>query len=130
MKKILPIILVVVVVAGAVGAYFMFFRGEAPIVYSYFAPGDFFVTNVNESNHLFKVSIYLVLNTDKLEEELGTKQALIRDTIIFILREMTSEDIENLQRHESLRVEIATAVNERLGIENVVDVLFTDYVMQ
>ncbi|MDR1117654.1 MAG: flagellar basal body-associated FliL family protein [Oscillospiraceae bacterium] len=132
MKKALPIIViaVVVIVVGVV-VYTMFFSAaEKPVVYDYYTPGDFFVTNVNDSGRLFKSSIVLVLNSNKLQDELKVKNTLIRDTILFILREKNEAFIKDLRGQDILRTDIANALNERLGIDNVVDILFNDYVMQ
>lgn len=132
MKKLMPIIIIaVVLIIAAVVVYMMFFNGaEKPIVYSYYSPGDSFVTNVDGSYRLFKTAVVLQMDTDKLADDLKEKNSLIRDTIIFILRELKEEDINSLGWQDTLRVRLTAALNERLEITNVASVLFSDYVMQ
>jgi len=132
---ILFIIIGVVVIGAAAAAYFLFFRGEPkeePEVYSYYSPGDFFVTNVSDdSTRLFKTSVVLVLNTEdaKLQERLDADNVMIRDTIIFILRDVTVEEIMASGNKDDLRQEILSTLNKRLGIDNIKEVLFNDFVM-
>jgi len=130
MKKIAIIIVVVVVVAAA-ALYFFVFSGdsEKPEVRVEYSPGDFFTTNVGEgSSRLLKAGIVLVVNAEGLEEMLTAENARIRDTIIFILRDLTEDEIR-LQNQDRLRQRIITELNEKLGIDNFVEVLFNDFVM-
>ena len=131
MKKIIIIIAAVVVLGGG-ALYFFLFMGdrEKPEVRVEYSPGEFFTTNVNQSNGLLKSTIVLVVNADGLEEMLTSENARIRDTIIFILRNLTAEEIKAEGTQEILRNRIISALNERLGIDNFVEVLFNDFVMQ
>ncbi|MCL2125777.1 MAG: flagellar basal body-associated FliL family protein [Oscillospiraceae bacterium] len=130
MKKILPIIIVIVVV-GAAAIYFFMFSGdkEKPEIRVEYSPGEFFTTNVSGSSRLLKAGIILIVNDDKLEERLTAENARIRDTIIFILRDLTENEIKEPGTQDVLRGRIIDALNERLEIENFVEVLFNDFVM-
>jgi flagellar FliL protein len=131
MKKIIPILIVaIVVIAGAL--YFFMFSGdkESAEVYTEYSPGDFFVTNVKGANNLLKTMPILVLNTDKLTERLTAENAKIRDTINFVLSGFDAETLMSDNARDKVKEAIITAVNERLEIDNVVDVLFNDFVMQ
>ena len=132
MKKFMPFILVLVVLlVGAGVAYFVLFY-EAPVVYTNFSPGDVFVTNVNESDRLFRTGVVLVLDTEdsKILDQMEKNKPLIRDTIIFILRKYSETDLKDASSHDKIRTEIMTAINKRLEFEHVVEVLFNDFVMQ
>ncbi len=131
-KKLLIIILVVVLAGGGAAFYFFVYQGgeakETPL-YSY-VPGDYFVTNVKDSGKLFKVTVVLMLNEEKLQEKLKEKEYIIRDSIIHKLRELTEEDIRSEDIQNRLRDEIRYQLNMDLGIDNIVKVYFNDFVMQ
>ena len=133
-KMLIIIIIAIVVVAGGV-VVFLMMRGEPaekPIDYGYYTPGDFFVTNVKDSGHLLKASIVLVLNTSdtKLQDELKIHNARIRDTIIFLLREMDVTAIQLVDHKDKLRRDIIEQLNNSLNIDNIIEVLFNEFVMQ
>ena len=131
MKKVAIIIVVIVVIGGAALYFFMFSGGdkEKPEVRFEYSPGDFFTTNVKESTRLLKATIVLIVNDDRLEDMLAKENARIRDTVIFILRDLTEGDIRDEGTQDELRDRILAALNERLDINNFVEVLFNDFVM-
>lgn len=135
-KKLIIIIGAVVLVAGGIAAY-LFFAGpgepvEPPV--STYTPGEFFVTNVKDSYALFKVTV--VLEVDKAADDkdftafMTNNNHIIRDTIVFILREKTEEQLRAADIKQVLGEEIALKVNEALGISNIQAVYFNDYVLQ
>jgi len=131
MKRIAIIIVIVVVIAVAAGLYFFVLSAdkEKPEVREEYSPGEYFTTNVSGgSTRLLKASIILVVNESGLEEKLTLENARIRDTIIFILRDLSEDEIR-AQNQDRLRERIITELNERLGIDNFVEVLFNDFVM-
>jgi len=101
-------------------------------VYTYISPGDFFVTNVKDANRLLKVAVVIVVDTEDKEilAEMEKHKPLIRDTIIFILRNADEETLRDTSAHPPLREMIRNELNEVLGSEHVVNVLFNDYVIQ
>ena len=133
MKKIIIVIVVVIVLAAVGGGlYFIVFAAdnEKPEVRVEYSPGEFFTTNVFGSTRLLKATIILVVNDDKLEDKLVAENARIRDTIIFVLRDLTEEEIrEQSTQQRELRNRIIRELNSRLGIDNFVEVLFNDFVM-
>jgi len=137
MKKIAPVIAAIVVV-GAVLLYFFVFSDTGdkvkPAVRVEYSPGDYFTTNVRSVDgsaavHLLKATIVLVVNEEGLEDMLTKENARIRDTIIFILRALTQQEILASGTQDQLREKIISALNERLGIDNFIEVLFNDFVM-
>lgn len=136
-KIIIIIVIAVVVLAGAgVGAYFLFFSNpeEPPEPVGSFVPGEYFITNVKDSNNYLKVNVVLEVNKANDDEEFKTfmtdNQHIIRNTIIFILRSKTVDDLKDMKVEDNLSTEITGAVNEALGIDNVKRIYFNDYVMQ
>ena len=130
MKKGIAVIVVIVIIAAA-ALYFFMFSGamEKADVHVEYSPGDFFTTNVKESTRLLKTSIVLVVNDDGLIKLLEAENTYIRDTIIFILRDLTEEEIRAPGTQNELRDSILSALSERLSTNNLVEVLFSDFVM-
>lgn len=137
MKKTIIIILALIVVGGGIAAYFLFFsksdegdEADVPVELYTYALEDYFVTNVKNSNMLFKTTVVLVADNAKLQEFLTAKQYVIRDAILFRLRELTEEDIMSSDIQDKLRVEIPQIINKALNIDSIVSVYFSDFVMQ
>lgn len=155
MKKLLiPIILVVLIGAGVAVYFLMFAGGEkeepAPVLAAYNA-GDSYVTNVkwdnprdrNISKKLIRAGVYLMVD-ERMMVDLGEKTSptipLIRDTILFIFRDLTEEDVLAENATETIKQLIVDTLNERLELNEpdekgnakpkVHGVLFTDFVMQ
>ena len=102
---------------------------EEKVVRVEYAPGAVFTTNVKNSYSIFKTAVVLVLDKEGLEDMLDQNLTSIRDTIIFILRDLDEEAIQKPGRHDDLRERIMNDLNELLGIENIVEVRFNDFVM-
>lgn len=129
-KKIIIVVVIVVVVAGA-GAY-VFTQGNSgpkPEVLVEYSPGDVFTTNVKGSARILKTAPVLVVNSDSLEEMLAAENTRIRDTIIFILRDLEEDDIKPPAPQDALRDKLVDALNKELGIDNIVAIRFNDFVM-
>ncbi len=141
MKKIIIIVAAAVVLAAAgITSYLIFFRNRTaegaeptpeptPELFTY-AIEDYFVTNVKDSDSLFKTSIVLVTNQANMDEYFTSKQYIIRDTILFILRNLTEEDILSLDIQDRLRVSISEELNKALDTDCIKSVYFNDFVMQ
>ncbi|NCB50690.1 MAG: flagellar basal body-associated FliL family protein [Clostridia bacterium] len=139
-KKIIVIVLAAVLFLGAgAAAYFFYFKdkiagkNETPeeVSENYeYAVESSFVTNVKDSSKLFKTTIVLVADEKGMEEFFKAEQNTVRDVILFVLRELTEEDIESEDIQDHLRVSIPAALNKALGTDSIVSVYFTDFVMQ
>lgn len=135
-KKTIIIIMAAVLVLGSLAVYFLFFapKEEAVEPKNVYVPGDYFVTNIKDSYSLLKVTIVLEVNKDAEDEEfvdfLTANNHIIRDTIVFILREKTEEELRASDIKQTLGAEIVQKVNDALGIDNIKTVYFNDYVIQ
>lgn len=139
MKKkpmiIVMTLLLVLVIAG--GAYYFLVvkqqqesaEKKDPTYYT-FELSDSFVTNVKDSDKLFKATIFLVLDKNGMDKELTSKLPIIRDTILFQLRDLTEDDISSDTIQGTLRKSIPAALNKALDITNIKSVYFSDFVMQ
>lgn len=127
------IIVIIIIIALAAAAYFLFFQDKSDNdteVLCNYAVEDSFITNVKNSNKLFKTTIVLVTNKKDMDEYFEENLFTTRDTILFILRDLTEEDIESTDIQYTLRSRLSEALNEALGIDNIVSVKFSDFVMQ
>ena len=129
MKKILIFLVAIAVIGSTALLSACGGSSEPKVVRVEYSPGDYFTTNVSGSYHLLKVVPILVVNREGLEDTLKECNATIRDTIIFILRDLTEEDIMAPGNQDELRENIVTALNERLGVDYFVEVIFNDFVM-
>jgi|GEM_PF-1057869 len=132
-RSVFTVILTLLLVAGAVAYYFFIYKNDGNNVEEgnyYYAIDDFFVTNVKDSSKLFKTSVILVVDRGGLDEYLDKNEFIIRDTILFILRGLTENDIKSLTIQDELRETIPEALNKALGTKYVVSVYFGDFVMQ
>lgn len=102
---------------------------EIPIVRTEFETGDYFVVNLKDSNRLLKITIVLVLDTDTLEEMMTSSAFEIRDTIATILRDQDEETMRSIDL-SGVKEKIRTGLNEKLEIDNITDILFTDIAVQ
>ena len=131
-KKLIIVVVALAVVAS--GLYFFVFRNnnndkKQAVTYD-FAIKDPFITNIKGSSKLFKTTLVLVVDNKKLTTSLTNETAKIRDTVLFILRNMTEEDLKNQSVQETLRKTLPEKLNKALDISGIVSVRFTDFVMQ
>ncbi len=131
MKKIIIIVVALVLVGAGVASYFLFFANREPEEISvFYVPGDFFVTNIKDSKYLLKSTIVLELNVEGKEEYLTEYNHVIRDIIVFTLREKNEEELRSTGIQDVLRQEIVEKIKSEMDIDYVVDVYFNDYVIQ
>lgn len=131
-KKLIIIIVLVVVVLGAVG-YFVFVpKPEPEPEVSYYVPGDFFVTNIKDSVRLLKTTIVIELSTEDEEanQYFTENNHIIRDIIVFTLRDKTEEELRATGVQDELRSEITENLKDRMGVDYIETIYFNDYVIQ
>ncbi len=132
MKKILIIIVLALVVAGA-AVYFLFLTPPPKAETIYYTPGDYFVTNIKDSDALIKVTIVLELSTTDPEsatEYLTQNNHIIRDVIVFTLRSKTEEELRSQGIEDQLRTEIVNNLKSKMGLDYITTIYFNDYVIQ
>ena len=127
-KKILIIVLALLTGAGAVVWYFT--RPPAEMVATTYSPGAYFLTNVKDSNKLFKTEITMVLSRDDQNEYLEESNYIIRDTIVFTLRDMTEKELRAEGAQSHLRQAIISKLSEDLGIDYITAIYFNEYIIQ
>lgn len=83
-----------------------------------------------DEDHFVKTKIALELSDKKLEKEVDERVPQIRDTIITILRSKETTDVQKKDGLNRIREEIMRKCNESLASGKIVNVYFTDFVMQ
>lgn len=128
-KKILLIGILLLAVIAA-GVYY-FLPKEVKVVRKEYSPGEYFVTNVKDTNRLLKATVVLVLDTDnkKVLEEVSDRNTEIRDTITTILR---SQELETLQDTDLtvIKTQMIFVLNGLLESDHIVGILFSDWAIQ
>ena len=127
--KIIVIIIAVILIGGGAAAYFMLFAPETEVVHFY-TPGEFFVTNVIDSNRLFKVTVVMQLSDDTKDEDLILINHIIRDTIIKCVRTKDEDYLRDPVAMDLLRVELTDVIRGQLAIDYLTTVYFNDFVLQ
>jgi flagellar FliL protein len=133
MKKKIIIVVVIALVAVGAAAYFLLFSGPAEPKTGYYTPGDYFVTNIKGSERLVKVTLVLgISSTDlkKAQKELTEVNHVIRDIIVFTLRDKTEDDLRSDSIKEVLNTELVKKLNEGLGVDYITTIYFNDFVIQ
>lgn len=132
-KKLLIIIIAAVVVVGGGVAAFLLLSGppkEKPPVRAYYVPGDFFVTNIKDSRYLLKTTIVLELSKEGMDEYLTDNNHIIRDVIVFTLREKTEEELRTSGIQDEIRREIVDRLSKEMEIDYLTTIYFNDFVIQ
>ncbi len=104
---------------------------SAPKEYiEYIVPGEYLVTNVSDTYRLIKAAPVLAINREGLTDQLKAEQHKIRDTMIGVIRTKTEEQMRSAGIMDELRVEIKQALVDQLGMDYLVAVYFSDFVLQ
>lgn len=140
LKIILIICAAALLSAGSVAGYFMMSGGHgkkeeakvehkgAPVIYSM----DPFIVNIYDGQELryLRVKVELEVPDEEAKNELGSRQAQIRDTILVLLSAKTMLDVRDQQGKNQLRQEIFSAVGRLFPPGKLQKVYFTDFVVQ
>ena len=128
-KVIIIIVSAVVVIAAAVLILSGMSKEKEPVI-SYYEPGDYFVTNIKDSTRLLKAAVVLELTTDKAEEYLSENNHIIRDIIVFTLREQTEQALRATGVENELRSEIVAKLAQTMNIDYIQSIYFNEFVIQ
>ncbi len=95
-------------------------------------PVDTIVVNLSGSNgrRYLKAKINLEAKDGDVKKIIEAKSIQIKDRLISIISSKTLEDIDGLEAQENLRKEIKDAVDVVLKVEGVLQVYFTEFVVQ
>ena len=99
---------------------------------SLIVPVDTIVVNLSGSNgrRYLKAKINLEAKDGDVKKIIEAKSIQIKDRLISIISSKTLEDIDGLEAQENLRKETKDAVDVVLKVEGVLQVYFTEFVVQ
>ncbi|MDL2220245.1 flagellar basal body-associated FliL family protein [Eubacteriales bacterium OttesenSCG-928-N14] len=128
-KKVLIIIIAAVVVVGAAAA-FLLLSGDSEPTYVQYEPGEQFITNIKESSRFIRVVVVLEVEEGAMEA-LEANQPIVRNAILFLLRDKKEDEYRSADIERVLRDEIIQKVSEAMGFEEGViqNVYFNDFVI-
>ena len=136
MKKGIVVIAVVAIlaVAGVVIVMMLMNNNNEPVEVVRPAlrieyPLGTFTANLSGSRRIVRTNIVVIGNEEGLEEKINESEALINDTVIFILRDITESDMGADDIKDRLTERLISDLNDRLDIDNFVDVLFNELIM-
>jgi flagellar basal body-associated protein FliL len=132
MKKIIIIIVAAVLVVGG-AVYFLFLQPPPEPGTSFYSTGESFVTNIKDSLRLLKTSVVLEISTTETEDVktyLTENNHVLRDIIVFTLREKTEDELRSMDVQDGLREEIKANISDKMGIDYLQKVYFNDFVIQ
>lgn len=158
-KKLFIIIGVVILLLGSVGGYFLMSSGKKATdsesdeatdesseggdsegeaghgkgkggLSGSIIPLDTFIVNLQVKGSFLKVTIQLEFGEPGQPNTLESDMPKIRDSIIRIMSGKTAQDILSTEGKEKLREEVKDGVNEAMGSEDVVNVYFTEFIVQ
>ncbi|RAX55259.1 flagellar basal body protein FliL [Helicobacter sp. 16-1353] len=93
---------------------------------------DQFIVNLltQSGRRYLKTTIGLEMTMPELQNELNSKRAAIRDTIVEILSSKSLEEVSTTRGKEKLKEEIVQRLNEFLVDGKIRNVFFIDFVIQ
>lgn len=87
-----------------------------------------FLTNLSDKGYI-KLSMVFLLNDKKCEKEVESKSSEIRDKVFTILRSKSHNSVKDSNGMEELRKEIKESLNQLLNGGRIIDVYFTDIIV-
>ena len=93
---------------------------------------DAFIVNLNDESgdRYLKVVMQLEMNKTELEAEIVNKMPQIRDEILMLLSNKSFDDVGTMAGKRMLKREIINGVNKYLTTGQVVQVYFSEFVVQ
>lgn len=140
-KKILPVVLVVLLLGTTGGFAFLYFTQLRDMVHNsgqeepeprYEFRLDTFIVNLADAGQrrYLKVTMTLAYFEEDLEEELEGRVSQIRDIIIKVLRQKTGDDLQEEDAMDDIRGELVEALNKVVRGGRIERVYFTEFVIQ
>lgn len=93
-------------------------------------PLDPFIVNLQVKGSFLKSSIQLEFAEPTIPPSVEHDLPIIRDAIIQILSSKAAGDLLTVEGKAKLREELRDGINEALGAEDIVEVYFTEFIIQ
>ena len=105
-------------------------EGEGGKVEASLFPLETFIVNLQVKGSFLKTDMQLEFKNGEDVKKAEKEVPRLRDTVIRILSSKTATEILASEGKEKLKDEVRTAVNELLGEEKVLEVYFTEFIIQ
>lgn len=135
-KKMIAVIVMMVLLSGA-GIWYWQVYGQDPLGMERSDPLEVsspmeFTVNLADSGQrrYLKATVSLAYEASGLETELISRQSELRDLMIGLFRARTVSEISCEEGTDTLRREIKEVVNDRLQTGKVIQVFFTEFIIQ
>ena len=144
-KMLIIIVVTLVVLGGSAGAAWFFLKGQAPLeggdvkkvaIPSTFMDLDIFTVNLQpeDGNHYLQVGLTVKILQTKVNEEIKKQMPEIRNRLLLLLSSKKPSEISTAAGKQQLSTEITNEIKESLAEESmreeIIDVLFTSFVIQ
>ncbi len=95
-------------------------------------PMDTFIVNLigDRGKNYLKAKVELELDSQETTIEMNKRLPQIKDSILTMLSSKTNDDINTLDGKLQLRAEIMATINQYLATGKVINVYFTDFIIQ
>jgi flagellar protein FliL len=105
-------------------------EGEAAELPGKIEPLEPFIVNLQMKGSFLKTSVNLEFGSPEVPRTMANDLPKIRDAVIRVLSSKSSQDLLANEGKEKLRTELKDAINQIFGSEEVVNVYFTDFIIQ
>ena len=126
---IIAILALLIIIMAGITINSMSLSNQTIKNYSY-DPGDFFITNVQDSGALIKSDIVIELSSSDTLKILEDNQFKVRDLIINILRRKTLNEVMQADCLKILKEEIKSELESYFSISGVEGIFFNEFVIQ
>lgn len=127
---IIIILLVVVIAFGGAFLYYNISTKPTEITYYNYSPGNEFVTNLKGGNKFVRVVVELQVYNKDVLNDLQKQNSKIRDAIILVLRNKSSDELDGSKGQLKLQSDIKAEINKIVGSDKVTNVFFDDFIVQ
>ncbi|SKC74369.1 flagellar basal body-associated FliL family protein [Maledivibacter halophilus] len=91
---------------------------------------DEIYTNIKKSNNIMKVNMTIEYTDRNLTEVLEEQKARIRNDILELLRNKTLEELSGKEGQQKARTDIKDKIVEIVESNNILNVYFTEFIVQ
>lgn len=125
MKKVIIIVMCILIIGGSVGAiFYLKSRPPKPVYYGF---KDTLISDIRDSKKHLVFSPTLKIRKKGKEKYLDEHARIIRNVILFVVREKTEAELTDTDDIEALSGEIIFRLSEQMDVSFIEEVFFDQY---
>lgn len=133
MVSVVGLLIAILIFGGTL--YFSVFKGNdndsaKKNIKTYTYEAGEFATNIGGTRNFFKGKITIETTDKKMPEKLTEENVLLRDSIIGILIGQNPKEIVSKEGMDKLKKDIVNKLNEKFETDSILQIYFSDYVIQ